>query len=136
LKGKQFGDRTFKNHLDSYNQPGHDHWQRPSARHEIFYFTESSLAAVRIDDFQISVHRAAWRLALGTKDHPDVPTLVICAGSLRAHDMAERQFGEPTHILTGTSSSFGRSCLSNRKWRSCHVLPSRPAYAEGREFQS
>ncbi len=29
LKGKQIGDRTYKNHLDGYNQTGHDHRQGP-----------------------------------------------------------------------------------------------------------
>ena len=27
LKGKEIGDRTYKKHLDSYNQTGHDHRQ-------------------------------------------------------------------------------------------------------------
>ena len=31
---------------------GPDHRQGPSARHEIFYFTEGTLSAVRIDDFK------------------------------------------------------------------------------------
>jgi arylsulfatase A-like enzyme len=75
LKGKQLGDRTYKNHLDSYNQLDMITGKGPSARHEIFYFTESSLAAVRIDDFkyQFIAQLGGW---LGTKDHPDVPTLV------------------------------------------------------------
>src|SRR5208283_1491623 len=75
LKGKQMGDRTFKNHLDSYNQMDLITGKGPSARHEVFYFTESNLAAVRIDDFkyQFIMQPGGW---LGTKDHPDVPTLV------------------------------------------------------------
>ncbi len=46
----------------------------PSARHEIFYFTESNLAAVRIDDFkyQFITQPNGW---MGDKDHPDVPIL-------------------------------------------------------------
>ncbi|MGA3210707.1 MAG: arylsulfatase [Terriglobales bacterium] len=75
LKGKQLGDRTYKNHLDSYNQMDLITGKGPSARHEIFYFTESNLAAVRIDDFkyQFITQPGGW---LGVKDHPDVPTLV------------------------------------------------------------
>ena len=62
LKGVKLGDRTYKNHLDSYNQLDLITGKGPSARHEIFYFTESDLAAVRIDDLQVSVHYAARRL--------------------------------------------------------------------------
>ena len=52
LKGKKIGDRTYKNHLDGYNQMDMITGKGPSARHEIFYFAESTLAAVRIDDFK------------------------------------------------------------------------------------
>jgi arylsulfatase len=46
----------------------------PSARHEIFYFGESTLGAVRIDDFKYRFidQPNGW---LGAKDHIDVPTL-------------------------------------------------------------
>ena len=52
LKGKQIGDKTYKVHLDGYNQLDAITGKGPSARHEIFYFTESTLAAVRIDDYK------------------------------------------------------------------------------------
>jgi arylsulfatase len=52
LKGKQLGDRTYKVHLDGYNQMNLITGKGPSARHEIFYFTEGNLSAVRIDDFK------------------------------------------------------------------------------------
>jgi len=75
LKGKQVDDRTYKNHLDSYNQLDLITGKGPSARHEVFYFTESNLAAVRIDDFKYRFisQPGGW---IGTKDHPDVPVLV------------------------------------------------------------
>ena len=63
LKGVTLGDRTYKNHLDSYNQMDLITGKGPSARHEIYYFTENNLAAVRIDDLQVPVHYAARRLA-------------------------------------------------------------------------
>ena len=74
LKGKQIGDRTYKNHLDSYNQLDMITGKGPSNRHEIYYFTESNLAAVRIDDykFQFISQPGGW---LGVKDRPDVPTI-------------------------------------------------------------
>jgi arylsulfatase len=52
LKGKQLGDKTYKVHLDGYNQMDLITGKGPSKRHEIFYFTESTLSAVRIDDFK------------------------------------------------------------------------------------
>ena len=51
-KGKQLGDRTYKVHLDGYNQMDLITGKGPSKRNEIFYFTESTLAAVRINDFK------------------------------------------------------------------------------------
>jgi len=51
-KGKQLGDRTYKVHLDGYNQMDLITGKGPSARHEIFYFAETTLGAVRIDDFK------------------------------------------------------------------------------------
>jgi arylsulfatase len=74
LKGKKVGGRTYKNHLDSYNQLDLITGKGPSARHEVFYFTESNLAAVRIDDFkyQFITQPNGW---LGEKTHVDVPIL-------------------------------------------------------------
>ena len=62
-KGKKIGDRTYKNYLDGYNQMDMITGKGPSARHEVFYFTESNLAAVRIDDFKYRFILPAPRLA-------------------------------------------------------------------------
>jgi arylsulfatase len=51
-RGKQFGDTNYKVHLDGYDQTDLITGKGPSKRHEIFYFTESTLSAVRIDDFK------------------------------------------------------------------------------------
>jgi arylsulfatase A-like enzyme len=51
-KGKQIGDRTFKVHLDGYDQTDVITGKGPSKRHEVYYFTETTLAAVRINDFK------------------------------------------------------------------------------------
>ena len=51
-KGKQLGDRTYKVHLDGYNQMDLITGKGPSTRHEVYYFTESTLSAVRIDDYK------------------------------------------------------------------------------------
>ncbi|MGO9117421.1 MAG: arylsulfatase [Desulfomonilaceae bacterium] len=51
-KGKQLGDRTYKVHLDGYNQMDLITGKGPSKRNEIFYFTEGTLGAVRIGDYK------------------------------------------------------------------------------------
>jgi len=73
-KGKKLGDTTYKVHLDGYNQMAMITGKGPSARHEIFYFGESALGAVRIDDFKYRFidQPGGW---LGDKTHPDVPYL-------------------------------------------------------------
>ena len=72
LKGKQIGDRTYKNHLDGYNQMDCITGKGPSARHEIFYLGESTVGAVRIDDYKFRFidQPAGW---VGEKTHPDIP---------------------------------------------------------------
>ncbi len=51
-EGKKLGDTTYKVHLDGFNQMDLITGQGPSKRHEIFYFTEGTLSAVRIDDYK------------------------------------------------------------------------------------
>ncbi len=51
-KGKQLGDRTYKVHLDGYNQLDLITGKGPSNRHEIFYFAEGTLGAVRVNDYK------------------------------------------------------------------------------------
>jgi arylsulfatase len=51
-KGKQIGDRTYKVHLDGYDQTELITGKGASKRHEIYYFAETTLGAVRIDDFK------------------------------------------------------------------------------------
>jgi arylsulfatase len=50
--GKEFGDTTYKVHLDGYNQLDLLGGTGPTKRHEIWYFTESNLAGLRLDDFK------------------------------------------------------------------------------------
>jgi arylsulfatase A-like enzyme len=52
LKGVELGDRTYKNHLDGYNQLELLTGKGPSKRHEIFYFGDAELGAVRVDNFK------------------------------------------------------------------------------------
>jgi arylsulfatase A-like enzyme len=51
-KGKKFGDRNYKVHLDGYDQMDLLTGKGPSKRHEVFYLTETTLSAVRINDYK------------------------------------------------------------------------------------
>ncbi len=51
-KGKALGGQTFKVHLDGYDQTDLLMGKGPSKRHEVFYFTEGTLSAVRLDDYK------------------------------------------------------------------------------------
>ncbi|MGC2111189.1 MAG: arylsulfatase [Candidatus Korobacteraceae bacterium] len=51
-QGKQLAGQNYKVHLDGYNQLDLITGKGPSSRHEIFYFTEGTLSAVRIDDYK------------------------------------------------------------------------------------
>jgi len=51
-KGKKLNGKKYKVHLDGYNQMGMLTKGEESARKEVWYFTESTLAATRIDDYK------------------------------------------------------------------------------------
>src|ERR1044072_2978145 len=73
-KGKQLGDRTYKVHLDGYNQMDMITGKGPSNRQEIFYFGESTLGAVRYGDYKYRFidQPGGW---LGEKTKADVAYL-------------------------------------------------------------
>lgn len=75
LQGVQLGGTTYKVHLDGYNQMDLLTGKGPSARHEVYYFAESNLGAVRIDDFKYRFidQPSGW---LGGTIKPDWPILV------------------------------------------------------------
>ena len=134
-KGKQLGDRTYKVHLDGYDQTDLITGKGPSKRHEIFYFTESTLGAVRIDDYKYRFtdqpQRLARRHGQGRLADPDQPA----PRSVRAHGHAQRRQG---------SLSF-YNWFAYEFWRFVFVqagsgevrpdLHRVPADAEGRELQ-
>jgi arylsulfatase len=51
-RGKDLCDRTYKVHLDGYNQMDLITGKGPSKRNEVFYFAETTLGAVRINDYK------------------------------------------------------------------------------------
>jgi arylsulfatase len=75
LKGLELGGRTYKNHLDGYNQMDLLLGKAPSARHEFFYFGGPHLGAIRIDDFKFQFFQQpeGWP---GPKVTTDMPTMV------------------------------------------------------------
>src|SRR5271169_3420906 len=75
LDGVTLEGQTYKNHLDGYDQMAAITGTGPSTRHEIFYLGESTIGAVRVDDYKYRFidQPAGW---LGEKVHPDVPTIV------------------------------------------------------------
>jgi arylsulfatase len=75
LKGVQLGDRTYKNHLDGYNQMDLLTGKGPSKRHEIFYFGGANLGAVRLDDFKFTFYQQPYGWP-GEKTTTDMPGMV------------------------------------------------------------
>jgi arylsulfatase A-like enzyme len=75
LKGVKLGERTYKNHLDGYNQMDLLAGAGPSKRHELFYFGGPHLGAVRIDDFKFQFYLQPWGWP-GEKVTTDMPTMV------------------------------------------------------------
>ncbi len=74
-QGKQLGDRNYKVHLDGHNQLDLLTGKGPSKRHEVFYFAEGTLGAVRIDDFKYRFidQPSGW---FGGTVRVDIPILV------------------------------------------------------------
>ena len=74
-QGKQLGNKTYKVHLDGYDQTDLITGKGPSKRHIIAYFAETTLGAIRIDDYKYRFidQPAGW---LGGTVRPDWPILV------------------------------------------------------------
>ncbi len=73
--GESIGNQNYRVHLDGYNQMDLITGKGPSKRHEIFYFTETTLSAARIDDFKyrFTDQPGGW---LGATVKVDWPILV------------------------------------------------------------
>jgi len=73
--GKALNGVTYKVHLDGYDQTALVMGKGPSARHEVYYFAENALGAVRLDDFKFRFvdQPGGW---LGASVKPNWPILV------------------------------------------------------------
>ena len=117
-KGKQLGDTTYKVHLDGYNQMDLITGKGPSKRHEIFYFTESTLSARADQRLQVSLHRSAERLARRHGKGRLADPGQSSSRPVRADGHAQRQrrrVAQPT--TTGSPTSSGGSCSCSRRWQ-------------------
>jgi arylsulfatase A-like enzyme len=111
LKGVKLGDRTYKNHLDGYDQTALLLGKGPSVRHEVFYFGGPHLGAVRIDDFKFQFIQQPWGWP-GEKITTDMPTII----NIR-QDPFER-----TPSIRGESSNqsafgYGNDFFAREFWR-------------------
>ena len=120
LTGKQLGDKTYKVHLDGYDQTPVLTGKGPSNRHEIFYFAEGTLGAVRIDDwkFRMIDQPDGW---LGGTVHLDWPIL----SNLRLDPFERMQFAK------GNNGSF----MYGSDFYAPRVLALRLPAAEGRRIR-
>jgi arylsulfatase len=111
LKGVTLGDRTYKNHLDGYNQMDLLTGQGPSKRHEIFYFGGPQLGAIRIDDFKFIFFEQpnGWP---GEKVTTDMPMLI----NLR-QDPYERTPSIRRESMNDSSPAYMSDFFGREMWR-------------------
>src|SRR5208283_2645776 len=111
LKGVKLGDRTYKNHLDGYNQMALLEGKGPSARHELFYFGGPQLGAIRLDDMKFIFYQqpGGWP---GPKTSTDMPMLV---------NLRQDPFERTPMVLGETSATgawgYGNDFFGREAWR-------------------
>jgi len=115
LQGVKLGDRTYKNHLDGYNQMDLLTGKGPSARHELFYFAEANLGAIRIDDFKFLFMQQpqGWP---GEKVTTDIPMIV----NLR-WDPFERTPSIRSESMNDLGGGYMNDFLGREFWRFVQV---------------
>ncbi|MBN7814449.1 arylsulfatase [Algoriphagus pacificus] len=114
LSGKKMGDRTFKTHLDGYNNL--DLWTGKtdkSARREMFYYDESDLMAIRVDAWKMHIgvkHGGSW---FDEKSYPSVPYIV-------------NLLMDPMEKMTPDSEEWGyagRKFVAQKLWAPTAAVP-------------
>lgn len=118
--GRDLGGRTYRVFLDGYDQTRMLTGQGPSSRNEIFYFTEGTLSAVRINDYKyrFTDQPNGWLGATLRVDWPRITNLRL--------DPFERM-GLPT--ADGGSLHFYTFFLNNF-WRFVFVQQEVERYAQ------
>ena len=111
LKGVKLGDRTYKNHLDGYDQMALLTGAGPSARHEIFYFGGPHLGAIRMDDFKFQFFQQPYGWP-GEKVETDMPVLV---------NIRQDPFERPSSLRGETPNTrafgYGNEFYAREFWR-------------------
>jgi arylsulfatase A-like enzyme len=74
LQGAKLGDATYKVHLDGYDQTDLITGAGPSKRHEVWYFAQTNLGALRYDNYkyQFVTQPEGW---IGPIVRPNMPIL-------------------------------------------------------------
>jgi arylsulfatase A-like enzyme len=111
LKGVRLGDRTYKNHLDGYDQLDLLEGKGSTKRHELFYFAGPRLGAVRLDDmkFQFFTQPTGWP---GAKVVTDMPGLV----NIRQDPFERFPMIAGESALTG-AFGYGNDFFAREFWR-------------------
>jgi arylsulfatase A-like enzyme len=115
LKGAKLGDRTYKNHLDGYNQMELLLCKGPSARHELFYFAGPKLGALRIDDFKFQFIEQPYGWP-GEKLEVDMPTMT----NIR-QDPFERTSNVRGETFNTGSPAYVNDFMAREFWRFVNV---------------
>ncbi len=111
LKGVKLGDRTYKNHLDGYDQSALLCGKGESARHELFYFSGAQLGALRLDDFKFQFLQQPWGWP-GEKITTDMPTIT----NLR-WDPFERLSPLRGESINDSSPAYMNDFMAREFWR-------------------
>jgi arylsulfatase len=111
LQGVKLGDRTYKNHLDGYDQMNLLTGKGPSARHELFYFAGPKLGALRIDDFKFQFVQQPYGWP-GEKLTTDMPTIT----NLR-QDPFERTSSIRGETLNNLGGGYMNDFYAREFWR-------------------
>jgi arylsulfatase A-like enzyme len=111
LKGVRLGDRTYKNHLDGYDQTDLLTGRGPSKRREIFYFGGAALGALRLDDFKFTFYVQPWGW-LGEKTTTDMPGVV----NIR-QDPFERTPSTRGESINAGAFGYGNDFFAREFWR-------------------
>jgi arylsulfatase len=115
LKGVKLGDRTYKNHLDGYNQMAMLTGTGPSARHEFFYFSGPQLGALRVDEFKFQFLQQPYGWP-GEKTTTDMPSIV----NLR-QDPFERTPAIRGESLNDSAGGYVNEFYAREFWRFVNV---------------
>jgi arylsulfatase A-like enzyme len=109
LKGLDLDGKNYKVHLDGYDQTPLLTEKGPSNRHEVWYFAQTHLGAVRVDDWKYSFlsQPNGW---FGVTERPNIPTIT----NLR-QDPYERM-NWPSHGTADGSVAYWDS-FKHEMWR-------------------